>query len=411
MSHFPAKVFVKKDALINNFKVCQKAVNGCEVMAIVKANAYGHGLCQSALCFLEAGANWFGVAKMSEALELRKFFNQISKKPHILTWLYGPDAPFDEMVKNELTLSVSTKWEVELICKAADDLGYINHSKTPRIHLKIDTGFTRNGFTLDDPLLYETLDLIKQNQANGKIVLEGLWSHFACSDDKDDSQYSKITNNQNELFQKAIDIVENQYGLNVRFKHICASSGIINYPQMHYNMVRPGIMLYGLSPNPKKQDISKYGYKKAMKLEVQMNNVKDIKKGSGVSYGHCYHVKEDTKIGIVPLGYADGIMRYASGINDYDKIVFTIHQNNSQVQTSGDNLPKHFAGAHIAGRICMDQFMIDLGKDSIAKAGDWAILFGRGANQTSVDDWAKATDTINYEIITKITNEAPRIYD
>jgi alanine racemase len=181
-------------------------------------------------------------------------------------------------------------------------------------------------------------------------------------------------------------------GLHPKYKHINASSGMITHPEMNYNLVRPGIIIYGLSPNPDDISLADIDLKPALKLEAKLINVKDIPGNQGVSYGFTYHTKSSTRIGIVPLGYADGILRSASG---------------SDTKTGAPvYIPSDQKFAPVVGRICMDQFMIDLGRESRAKTGDWVTVF----DGTRINDWAKSADTINYEILTKLMPHIPRVY-
>jgi alanine racemase len=443
MSHFPARVTVSKEALENNFQKVQQIVGQTStVMAIVKADAYGHGLIGATQCFIDAGATWFGVAKVSEALRLRSHFPNI----RLLSWIYGVDAPFQKMVEAQLDLSVSTIWEIEKIAAACESLGLVGTDKIPRIHLKVDTGFGRNGFTLDNPAFRAAIKLLSSFEKRGVLKCEALWSHLGCSDSltfassssssvipcpdtestsvapetqdhatlsdpsviagsdlQSHSDGRAVTFRQIEQFEKALQMVR-KGGLDPKYRHIAASAAILQHQELPKlfdsdlcNMVRPGIILYGLSPNPQTLSTEQFGLRPAMRLEVQMNNVKSIKKGEGISYGHLYHTKADTKIGVVPLGYADGILRSCSGSDQKTGAPVVFQEENGT-----------FTRAVVAGNICMDQLLIDLTDGTTAKAGDWVTLFGYDKGEPTVDDWAKVADTINYEIITKITSEAPR---
>jgi alanine racemase len=370
-----------------------------EVMAIVKANAYGHGLLEAAHATLKGGATWLGVAKISEALELRNDLDKDTQtrgcshqNTRIFSWIYGPDAPYTEMLRADLDVSVSTCWEIDKFAEAAKALGAPESGRAARLHIKVDTGFGRNGFTNIGPDFETALGMIKAYEEQGLVKLEGVWSHLACADEPDNQDAVAQTAAQFQAFEQKVAQIE-ATGLAPRYKHISASAGVLLYPNSYYNLVRPGLILYGVSPNPAQIDVKQYGLRPAMKLEVQMNNVKKVAAGQGISYGHRYHAKQDTNIGIVPLGYADGIMRSASGTDDKLGAPVLV----------GDKL------AHIAGRVCMDQFMVDIGPETDAQAGDWVTLFGPGRLDPSVDDWAKAAGTISYEILSKTTQQAPII--
>ncbi|GHT82908.1 alanine racemase [Actinomycetota bacterium] len=397
IEHFPARLTVNLDQIASNTaKIKAKLAPTTQIMAIVKANAYGHGLLESAHAALKGGATWLGVAKISEALLLREYLDADTEgcshhNTRIFSWIYGPDAPYSNILRADLDVSVSTLWEIEKFADAAKKLG---NGQKARLHIKLDTGFGRNGFTLGQfSEFQQALDLIKHYEELGLVVLEGVWSHLANADTPGNKETVQKTFDQQKLFDEAI-VQIGQVGLNPQFKHLAASAAVLLYPQMHYNLVRPGIILYGLSPNPEEINVAEYKLKPALKLEVQMNNVKQVERGVGISYGHEYYTTQDTQIGIVPLGYADGILR-ACG---------------SSKTSIGAPVLVNDKLAHIAGRVCMDQFMIDIGPDAIAKAGDWVTLFGAQEGEPSVDEWAKIGGTINYEILTKTTPLAPVSY-
>jgi alanine racemase len=251
----------------------------------------------------------------------------------------------------------------------------------------------RNGFIYDSPLFAEALQALAHYQEQGLIQVEGIWSHLASSDTPQIPEDVAFTRAQHHLFEQFIERVENA-GFALKYKHLSASAGILLYPEMHYNLVRPGIMLYGISPNPKAIDVRQHGISAALKLEAQMNNVKQVKAGSGISYGQIYHTKNDTSIGIVPLGYSDGIMRSSGGSDS---------KAGAPVLVGGKI-------AYVAGRVCMDQFMIDIGADTSAKAGDWVTLYGPGSADPDIADWAEAAGTIPYELLTNVTAHAPISY-
>lgn len=402
MEHFPAKVTVNLEHLTANTQCIKHLVgDSVEIMGIVKANAYGHGLLEAAHAILKGGATWLGVAKISEALELRKYLNSDTEhcshqNTRIFSWIYGPDAPYEEMLKARLDLSVTTLWEIDKIATAAAKLGAPDNFSAPNIHLEVDTGFSRNGFTRIEGLYEKALEKIKYYQDRGLINLVGIWSHLAVADQPNEAAATKKTMDAACKFEDFHKELAN-YGLDVKYKHIAASASTLLNPELHYNLVRPGIALYGCSPNPEQINISKYNIKPALKLEVQMNNVKYVAAGEGISYGHKYITENDTYLGIVPLGYADGILRCSGGTNSSATAI----KPGAPVYVPSSNKL-----ARIVGRVCMDQFMIDLGPETNAKAGDWVTLFGFNEGEPSIDEWAKAGDTISYEILTKISKDA-----
>ncbi len=411
MRYFPARVFVSRDNFTNNCaRIKQLVDKKVEVMAIVKANAYGHGLLECTIRCLENGINWFGVAKISEAFNLHKLLKRQEQLTgldmsnlHIFSWIYGPNAPFRRIVSTGLIVSVSTLWEIQELANAAKQL-----KKQAHIHIKVDTGFGRNGFTLVSDTFSQALKLIQKFESQGLLKCEGIWSHLAHADQVEQEEVVAKTFQQHAHFEYYTGVVADA-GLNPIYKHIAASAAMLNYPEMHYNMVRPGILLYGVSPNPDTIDAQKLGFRPAMRLDVQMNNVKLVEKGSGISYGHEYTTQDRTNIAIVPLGYADGIMRSFGGTKT----------------TAGAPVLVEGKVVHIVGRVCMDQFMLDLGCKTTAKAGDWATLFGSSIQLDSEKDdrtlsnagstvgvevgsWAEAAGTIPYEVLTCTTVNATR---
>jgi alanine racemase len=252
------------------------------------------------------------------------------------------------------------------------------------VHIEVDTGFCRNGFTFEDPDYKEALEVLRRCESSGQLKCEGIWSHLATADEVDNPESVKTTALQNSRFKEFIEFAEG-LGVRPKFKHIAASASVFTSPEMHYDLVRPGITIYGYSPNPKTIDVSQYGLQKAMRLEAELANVKVIEAGSKVSYGHKYTVSERTNIGIVPLGYADGIPRSCGATDD---------NPGASVMVNGEIVP-------VIGRICMDQFMIDLGPNTTARAGDWVTLWGFDSGEPSAELWADAADTITYEILTQ----------
>jgi alanine racemase len=394
--HFPARITVNLDNIMHNTMLVRDILQPeTEIMGIVKGNAYGHGLLESAHAMLKGGATWLGVAKISEALQLRQYLDTDTVDcshfgTRIFSWIYGPDAPYTEIVRADLDVSVSTVWEVEKFAAAAQALRTPGTNRAVRLHIKVDTGFGRNGFTRVGNEFDRALELIKHYEAEGLVKCEGVWTHLVRADEVGNSDAIRQTELQNALFQESVQQIQ-AAGLEPKYFHVANSAGVLHYPDTHYNLVRPGIILYGIAPNSDQNYLQTRGFKPAMKLEVQMNNVKQVLAGQGISYGHVYHTKSDTKIGIVPLGYADGILRSSGG---------TDNKLGAPVQYGNDIV-------HIVGRVCMDQFMIDLGRDTTAKAGDWVTLFGWQNNQPSVWQWAEAADTSAYEILSKTTPNAP----
>ncbi len=344
------------------------------VMAVVKADGYGHGLLPSARAALEGGATWLGTAVLEEALALRAAGISVP----ILSWLAVPGEPLVDGVRADVDLSASAVWMLEELAAAAREAG-----RPARVHLKVDTGLSRAGATPDDwPELVRTgLRL----QAEGTLELVGAWSHFARADAPADPTVL----GQVEVFRDALAVAAD-LGFVPEIRHLANSAATLANPAAHFDLVRPGISVYGLSPGPDVGTAEALGLVPAMTLRASLALVKQVPAGSGVSYGHRYVTERATTLGLVPIGYADGVPRAATNV--------------AEVFAGGRRL-------HIAGTVCMDQFVLDLGAAPDAAAGDDVVLFGPGdRGEPTAQDWAEAVGTINYEIVTRIGLRVPRRY-
>lgn len=348
----------------NVAQIC--SVINMPVMAVVKADAYGHGLIKSSEAALVGGAQWLGVALLSEAIEIRK----AGIAAPLLAWLTPPGADFEGAIKNDIDLSVSSLQQLREIYAASLRVGLI-----ARVHLKVDTGMSRAGALDEFPEIVSELNRLT---AANEIELVGTWSHFACADEP----AHPLNAEQIKRFNSALEYM-NDEGLNPGIRHIANSSAIIGLPEAKFDLVRAGLLIYGLSPtnNPPKN----LSLKPAMELRARLLLVKEIPPGETVGYGATVQVTKETKIGIVTFGYADGLPRST------DRTAYFLHNNKP---------------AHLIGRVSMDQCAIDLGIDSIAKAGDEVIIFGTKPLATEL---AKAAGTISYEIVSGIGSRTPRI--
>ena len=368
-----ASAEINLSAIIQNFKSI-KSRTTADVLAVVKADAYGHGLIPVSKALEEAGANWFGTALLEEAINLRKAG---ILKP-IISWLTPLGEDFKSAIDLDIDLGIPSIDLLDEVIKAASLTG-----KTARIHLEIDTGMSRGGVLSEWDQLIKSV-LVGVNLKQLKVI--GIWSHFARADEPDEL----MNQEQLSLFEEKVNQAK-AAGIDAQFIHIANSAALFTNKSTHKNIIRSGIALFGLSPDIKTiGDSSSLGLKPAMKLKAKLNLVKEVKAGSSVGYGGTAVLKSDTKLGVVALGYADGIPR------------------------STNNLAGVFVDkkrAPIIGRVSMDQFVVDLGITSTAKTGDEVIVFGDGSNgEYTVDEWAKAANTINYEIITRIGPRVPRIY-
>lgn len=342
------------------------SMTSAEVMAVVKADGYGHGLVPSARAALAGGASWLGVATLDEARRLR----EAGVKAPTLAWLHTSGQDFAGAIASGVDLSASTVAQVAELSAAARTAG-----RPVRLHLKIDTGLSRNGAGMPEwPAL---LEAAAKAQADGFAEAVGVWSHLACADEPD----AQANADQLAVFEAAVEAAEGA-GLEVPFRHLANTPGLLLAPETHFTLVRPGIGLYGLSPLPGED----FGLRPAMTLRARVALVKRVPAGSGVSYGHTYVTDRDTTLALIPLGYGDGVPRAASSIGP--------------VAINGETFT-------IAGRVCMDQFVIDVGDHPVAE-GDVAVLFG--PDGPSATDWADATGTINYEIVTRVAPRVPRRY-
>ena len=362
-----AEFLIDLSALASNVSKVKKQC-GVDLMAVVKADAYGHGLVRVASAALKGGASWLGVALLEEAITLRE--NGIDAP--ILAWLVSPGSDFESALSMNIDLGVSSIKGLQEVTAAAVKTG-----KKARIHIEVDTGMTRGGF------LDEWQELLKADFSNLEVV--GIFSHFARADEPGQQQ------NEDQLhkFKHMVSELE-KIGINPPIKHLSNSAATLNDKDSYFSLVRVGIAMYGLTPDITHMGTSKeLGLRPAGQLRAKLHLVKEVSKGVPVGYGASAHTPSDTKLGVVAMGYADGIPRVAQGAGIFVK---------------GKRAP-------IIGRVSMDQFVVDLGSDSTAKSGDWVIVFGDGSHgEYTADDWGRASSSINYEIVTRIGPRVPRIY-
>ena len=378
-SDYPARAVVDLGAVRRNVAGLVDRATGAQVMAVVKADGYGHGLVPTARAALAGGATWLGVAQMSEALELRS----AGVDAPLLSWLHTPAAPFGEAVRAGVDLSVAAGWTLDAIVGAARELGV-----TARVHLKVDTGLGRNGVAPAD--LDDLLVALARAQAEGAVEVVGLWSHLAWADAPDHPTVLGQALVLDDACRQAA-----RHGVRPALRHLANSAATVTNPAMHYDLVRPGLAVYGLSPVPHLASADDLGLEPAMRLEAELALVKRVPSGQGVSYAHAYRTEHETVLGVVPLGYADGVPRHASG---------TQGAWGGPVQVGGRRLG-------IAGRVCMDQVVLDLGPDATEQAGDTVVLFGSGGHgEPTAEDWARSAGTIAYEIVTRLGARVPRTY-
>lgn len=380
---FPARAIIDLSALEKNLQQLRKYDPNVQAMAIVKANAYGHGGGQIALAALEFGIKWFGVAQLAEAMQLRQALKDFPQA-RIFTWIFSPDADLEAAIKADLDIAVSNPQTLLAIASAARAAG-----KKACIHLAVDTGMGREGALPEK--LAPLLSAAALASEEGAVEVSGIWSHLARGDEAGAGE--EATARQLATFQQACELAC-QRGFTQLVRHLSASSGLLWHPQAHFDLARYGIAMYGLTPNPARATTASLSLTPIMRVEADLISVKKLPAGHPVSYGGTWVAPRDTYIGIVPLGYADGIDRHASG-----KI---------WVAANGQKYPQ-------VGRICMDQFMVDLGSGEEGKPplapGATVRVWGDGSQgEPTADDWAKAAETINYTIVTGLNPRVPRVY-
>lgn len=343
-----------------------RQLTGVEVMAIVKADAYGHGAVRVATAALEGGATRLGVVDATEAIALRR----AGIDAPILAWLHAPETDFVAALAQRIELGVSSYDQLQAIAAAATG------EHPADIHIKVETGLARNGVAPSD--YTRVFAEAARFERVGKVRVIGIFSHLSNTSDEDDRVAIA-------RFQVALAAAAGQ-GLAPRLRHLAASHAAITLPEARFDCVRVGIAMYGLSPITGRTSAD-LGLRPAMTLSAEVAAVRRVPEGQGVSYGYLHHTSHETTLALIPLGYADGIPRQASG--------------GGAVRIGGQIYP-------VAGRIAMDQFVVDVG-DAEVHVGDAAVLFGDPTlGAPPVEAWADSADTINYEIVTRIGPRVPR---
>ena len=360
------------DAIAHNTREIKKLTgNKVEMMGVVKADAYGHGVLEVVRTLLDNGVTQLAVSMLDEAIQIRKMGIDVP----ILVLNYTDPARADEIIHNRVTQTVFSTDLAQALSAAAVRLG-----KDVRIHVKVDTGMTRVGFI---PGYNAVRNIMEISRLPG-IILEGIFTHFASADESDKSytlmQFERFMNLCTELTRA---------GIHIPVKHVCNSAGILQYPEMHLDIVRPGIILYGLYPS--REVAGKIDLRPAMTLKANVIFVKDVDKDTYVSYGRTFRTDRKSRIATIPIGYADGYTRLMS--------------NKGRMLVNGEYAP-------VIGRICMDQCMLDVTdlKHDV-HVGDEVVIFGRqNGSCISVDEIADQVGTINYELVCIIGKRIPRVY-
>lgn len=363
---------VDLDAVAHNVRLLREYAGSAAVMAVVKADGYGHGAVPIARAALAAGAAELGVTTVAEALALRS----AGITAPVLAWLHPPGTDFGPALAADVQIGVSSSRQLDELLDAARRTG-----STASVTVKVDTGLNRNGVTA--ALFPDLVAALRRAVAEGAIRVRGLMSHLACGDEPEnptnDLQAQRITD---------MRALAHRDGLEFEVVHLSNSPAIVGRHDLAFDMVRPGLAVYGLSPIPSRGD---FGLIPVMTLKAPVTLVKTLKAGDGVSYGHTWVAERDTTVALIPLGYADGVFRALGG-----RIEVLINGRRRQS----------------VGRICMDQFVVDLGPGTPDVAeGDDAVLLGPGsAGEQTAQDWADLLGTINYEVATSPRGRAIRTY-
>jgi len=367
-----AEAVVDLGAIQHNVRLLREHAGGAQVMAVVKADGYGHGATRVARAALAAGAAELGVATVDEALALRAD----GVTAPVLAWLHPPGIDFGPALLADVEIAVSSVRQLDELLDAVRRTG-----KTATITVKVDTGLNRNGVA---PALYPSmLAALRQAVAEDAVRLRGLMSHMVYADQPD----NPINDVQAQRFADMLAQARHQ-GLRFEVAHLANSSATMSRPDLAFDLVRPGIAVYGLSPVPELGDM---GLIPAMTVKCVVALVKSVRAGEGVSYGHTWIAERDTTVALMPIGYADGVFRTLGG--------------RLEVLINGRRRPG-------VGRICMDQFLVDLGPGQVDVAeGDEAILFGPGTRgEATAQDWADLLGTIHYEVVTSPRGRITRTY-
>ncbi|MFN8032272.1 MAG: alanine racemase [Mycobacterium sp.] len=367
-----AEALVDLGAIADNVRILREHAGSAQVMAVVKADAYGHGAPQVARAAVAAGAAELGVATIDEALALRR--GGITAP--VLSWLHPPGTDFAPALTADIQVALSSARQVVDLLDAVERTG-----RTGEVTIKVDTGLNRNGVShADYPAV---LTALERAAAADAVRIRGIMSHLASGDVPDDP----LNDLQAQRFTDMIAEARRR-GIEFEVAHLSNSPSAMTRPDLGFDMVRPGIAVYGLSPIPERGDM---GLRPAMTLKCTVAMVKAIKAGEGVSYGHTWIAEEDTNLALLPIGYADGVYRTLSG--RMDALI------NGRLRRN-------------VGRICMDQLVVNLGPGTPDVAeGDEAILFGPGTSgEPTAQDWADLLGTIHYEVVTSPRGRVVRTY-
>lgn len=365
-----AEALIDLDAVARNVGAMREHVRGTPVMAVVKADGYGHGMIPAAHAAVAGGAQWLGVVHEHEALALR----QAGLTTRVLTLLGAPGAAHEAAIRADVDLTVDAVPLLDEIAAAAARAG-----RPARVQLKVDTGMARGGAPPSRWLSLVTA--ARSAEAAGNVTITGIWSHLACADmpghPSVDAQLARFTD--------AVTLAEAQ-GARPEVRHLANTAAALDFPDTWFDLVRPGGAIYGLATIP---GGAPDWLRPAMTVRTRLTLVKRVPDGTPVSYGHTYVTRGESTLGLIPLGYAEGIPRHATGV--------------IEMLARGKRWP-------IAGRVCMDLSVLDFGAEP-AETGDEVVLFGPGdSGEPTAQQWADALGTVSYEVVTNFTGGVPRTY-
>ena len=369
---------IRLDALAHNFRQIRRKVGpDCKIMAVVKADGYGHGDRQVAQVFQREGANWFAVSNIEEAMHLRQ--GGITKPVLILG--FTPADRAAQLCANRISQTVFSLDYAKALSEQAQKAGV-----EVDCHIKLDTGMSRLGFLCDPAHFSQSIEQIGETVALPGLACTGIFTHFACADEANEDS-DRFTLEQFSRYQKGVAELEKR-GVRFSLHHCCNSAATMRFPQMHLDMVRPGVILYGLNPTPDCAGLM--DLVPAMDLKSTVAMVKQVGQGAQVSYGRTYTASNGTVLATVPIGYADGYRR--------------THTNQAHMAVHGKLAP-------VVGTVCMDQLMLDVTDIPGVEEGDVVTVFGRdGEAFLPVDELAAINDTIHYEMVCLVGKRVPRIY-
>ena len=376
MSLYPVWAEIDLTAIKHNLQEIKKTIgNNVDIMAVVKANAYGHGLIEVAKTLVNEKVTYLAVARLGEAIKLRKSGIKIP----ILIMSYTNPEQYHDLIDNDMTQAI---YNLQLAVDLNNAAKALN--RKAKIHIEIDTGMGRLGF----PICDRSLEQITKIAELSNLDCEGIYTHFANADDAD----SSYTDRQFKLFINFFKNLSHR-GIEFKFKHAANSAAVLNYHKSYLNMIRPGIIIYGLLPSDSVINTNVVDLKPVMSIKTVVGSTKMIEKGECVGYGCAYKAKKRTQIASLPIGYGDGYFR-----------ILSTNNSNIEVLVKGKRAP-------IIGRICMDQCMIDISRIDNVKIGDEVVVLGKQGNEEmTASEIAYKAGTICYEVVTALAERVPRVY-